>query len=263
MHNKTLDENFLWEMRARSGITPEAWESYPQTYRDAYEDLEAKAYADLAIGTYGRNAFGILLERGLGRLNSGVISGFCLSMVDLDGLKEINDSYGHDFGTEALELFAGALKDSVRSGKDEKGEKKREPDFVCRYGGDELAIITGNSLDERRAITLVTGIEERLKAKLPKRTYPYRLAGSVGGAFVDGNADAKYREPRELVRRADDAMYHTKKLHRKGDNVLAGLWTPKKGLRLYRMAGGQIVDYHTGRPAMASRIPLRAHPLFS
>lgn len=55
-------------------------------------------------------------------------------MIDADGFKAINDTYGHDAGDEVLRQLSARLKDTVRN-----------DDLVCRLGGDEFLIICGNT----------------------------------------------------------------------------------------------------------------------
>ncbi len=76
-----------------------------------------------------------------------------LMIMDLNGLKLINDAFGHEVGNEALKIIANILK-----------EVKREGDFVARIGGDEFAIICPNTTHEQ-ANRMIEDIQSRVEGK--------------------------------------------------------------------------------------------------
>ena len=121
---------------------------------------------------------------------------FAVALIDLDGLKEINDTCGHDAGDDALAATASALRAALRDG-----------DLVARLGGDEFAILVRDATLE--AALLLT---ERILAALPKP-----LTASAGVAVWDGRETAV-----DLQRRADKAMYAAK-CGGKGPARLAGV----------------------------------------
>ena len=96
---------------------------------DANEKLGELAMTDFLTGLYNRRHALLSLET---LWDSAASSGHPLAciMVDADGFKEINDTYGHDIGDQVLCLLARQLKETVRT-----------DDIVCRMGGDEFLII--------------------------------------------------------------------------------------------------------------------------
>lgn len=76
-----------------------------------------------------------------------------LMIMDLNGLKLINDAFGHEVGNEALKIIANILK-----------EVKREGDFVARIGGDEFAIICPNTTHEQ-ANRIIEDIQSRVEGQ--------------------------------------------------------------------------------------------------
>lgn len=128
-------------------------------------------------------------------------------MLDLDGMKQINDTHGHDVGDEALRVFVTTTKEFLR----------RKTDMLIRYGGDEflLVLFSANRKDTEAPPADVTA-EEYCNLLLEKMREtdiatskldgtPIRLTFSAGIARLEG------QEPLEtIMKRADEALYVAK-----------------------------------------------------
>ena len=113
-----------------------------------------------------------------------------LLLFDVDGLKAINDEFGHAFGHAALVHVASVLRDC-----------KREDDVAARWGGDEFALLMRGA-DEAAARRQSEAILERLRAR------PLRSGGVERPVSVTiGIATARGDEARTLFERADAALY--------------------------------------------------------
>lgn len=114
-------------------------------------------------------------------------------MLDLDHFKQINDSYGHDRGDEALRLFAQMLRETRRTG-----------DLAGRLGGEEFCMVLPAGQRETAA-----GFDVRLRARLQQRSEEqlgFALTYSAGvAAMTDGDATLA-----GLMARADAALYEAK-----------------------------------------------------
>lgn len=110
---------------------------------------------------------------------------FAVALIDLDGLKEINDTLGHHAGDDALAATAVAFRAVLRDG-----------DLVARLGGDEFAILVPDA-DLHATLALA----ERILAALPEP-----LTASAGIAVWDGQETSD-----DLQRRADEALYAAKR----------------------------------------------------
>lgn len=123
---------------------------------------------------------------------------FGLILLDLDGLKAINDRLGHEAGDQAIVRFADRLASSVR-----------ESDQVYRVGGDEFAILVPDVSREG-----LTEIEQRLRESLPFDDRfgdePVRVAASIGSAHSSEIGVKMYEY-------ADRAMYGEKRRRRVSD----------------------------------------------
>jgi diguanylate cyclase len=128
---------------------------------------------------------------------------FCVAMIDLDGFKQINDTYGHLAGDELLKQFAGELKQNSRSG-----------DLVGRWGGDEFIVVQSGSLLSAKAH--IERVEQWIFGKYTireesKKPIAIYMEGSVGTAEWHQGQTME-----ELIAEADSKMYLEKKLaHRK------------------------------------------------
>ncbi len=127
----------------------------------------------------------------------------CIAFVDIDGLKTINDTYGHIEGDYAIKSISNVLLSSVRGS-----------DMICRLGGDEFLVIFKNC-SERVADKIIMRMHEMLKYLNQKNPKPYALAFSYG--IVPFSTTSGYKAA-ELLELADKKMYKYKN-ERKAKNL--------------------------------------------
>ena len=114
-------------------------------------------------------------------------------LVDLDGLKYINDNYGHGAGDNAIRVVAEALRDSVP-----------ENAICVRFGGDEmLAVITGDCVPEQ----IKYDLNRKLNRYNAKEGKPYLIAASMGIYRTDSTQNTDFEF---LVKETDADMYAEK-----------------------------------------------------
>ena len=119
-----------------------------------------------------------------------------LLMMDLDGFKEINDTFGHHGGDEVLRHVATRLKAQLR-----------ESDTVARLGGDEFAIILPGVADEATAGATATRILHALQEPLIIEGEALEIRASIGIVLFPRHAE----DADTLLRRGDAAMYEAKR----------------------------------------------------
>lgn len=95
----------------------------------AFLSLNEQATHDWLTGLYNRRYFEATLHDHI-ETATRYVRELSLVIFDLDRFKQINDTHGHDAGDEVLRQFATLLKTSAR-----------KSDIVCRFGGDEFAVI--------------------------------------------------------------------------------------------------------------------------
>ncbi len=118
-------------------------------------------------------------------------------LADLDGLKSINDTYGHLAGNNAICMIAEVLKKALS-----------EDDLVLRYGGDEFLVLSRNT-DAHYWEQLLAGLNSRLEESVRKQKLPYAVGISIGYAICSGNQACSIEEQIEL---ADRRMYDNKRI---------------------------------------------------
>ena len=119
-----------------------------------------------------------------------------LIYADLDGLKEINDTFGHSEGSLAIARTAEVL-----------GRTFRNSDIVSRLGGDEFAVLAQN-VPQDEADNLMARLYENLRAENAQANRGYLLTLSVGAVWIAHDSDLSIDQ---LVSKADKAMYDHKR----------------------------------------------------
>jgi len=120
---------------------------------------------------------------------------FLVAFVDLDGLKKINDAFGHQEGNRALVEAANVLRDSCR-----------RSDILSRIGGDEFAILIAD-VDKNCADVVLRRIQRKLDSCNANAGRRYALSLSVG--IVVANV-AEHADLEQLLHQADALMYAQK-----------------------------------------------------
>jgi diguanylate cyclase (GGDEF)-like protein len=120
---------------------------------------------------------------------------FAVLFVDLDRFKNINDSLGHNYGDKLLCEIARRLRSSVRNS-----------DIVARFGGDEFALLLDGLNEPNDATRIAEKILVELAVPFHLDEHEAYTSGSIGIAL----SSPEYREPEDLLRDADTAMYRAK-----------------------------------------------------
>jgi two-component system cell cycle response regulator len=164
-----------------------------------YQDLLATAaQLDAMTALWNRTYFDNRLDHELAAARRHG-QPLALAMVDVDHFKRLNDGHGHPFGDEALRQVAHALVRSVR-----------RTDVVCRYGGEEFAIIlrgTGEDAALQTADRMRQTIENLV---LTNKHKPVPITASVGIAASDDLSLEPGLTSLGLVLAADHALYRAK-----------------------------------------------------
>lgn len=153
-----------------------------------FNNLEDKAFKDSLCDVYNRH----FLKLKEIELTQKRVLPIAFLMCDIDHLKFVNDTYGHDVGDEYIRLCADVLKNAVRN-----------TDYVFRIGGDEFLIIIANAtmgIAKKVAETIHDSVEKYAEEKI------YKPGISVGCAVATSlpvDFDA-------IIKKADEAMYAKK-----------------------------------------------------
>ena len=171
--------------------------------------LARQASTDPLTGLSNRYA----LEKTVGRTMTAISEGddgtSALLLIDLDGFKEVNDTYGHATGDLLLQNFATLLT-----------RRMRKTDTVARLGGDEFVVLARHVPDRAAVLTVAESIHAILAAMTSVGDRPVNVSASIGACMIHGDAQNQTRDIATLMRAADRAMYRAKTLGQ-GQTVFA------------------------------------------
>ena len=164
------------------------------TRRQKYAELNQLAYVDVMTGLSNRKS-----AQNMFRMLNSAPYNYCIASVDLNGLKQVNDTYGHKAGDMLLEKTADVLN-TVLS----------EDGFRARLGGDEFVIVLEKT-DREKAEAILQRLNDVLK-EYGQETFRTECGLSYGYAFKDECPDGTSDDVFAL---ADQRMYTQKKAYHK------------------------------------------------
>ena len=128
------------------------WLDLVRELRQQINELSALVATDALTGLFNFRHFRTMLQTEMDRSKrSGIPTS--LAMVDLDHFKRVNDKYGHEVGNQALQHLADILMSEVRT-----------TDIVCRYGGEEFAMIFPET-----HLNLAVKVADRIRNEIASR----------------------------------------------------------------------------------------------
>lgn len=189
-------------------------------YNASVRDLEKRAIHDPLTQLYNKDYFRQRLNEELRRAVR-YAEPLTVAMIDMDGLKPINDTYGHPVGDAVIQAVGFAIRNS-----------SRQPDVPCRYGGDEFAVI----LPETNKVQARVMTERILRALQNTSVVVTQTGQAVATAdLISGTTEAlsttnlplvvsvptvsiglaafpdDARNPEMLIAKADAALYQAKR----------------------------------------------------
>lgn len=155
------------------------------------EMLRYKAQMDAMSGIYNRGTTRMFIEECL----EDTTQGHVLLVLDIDGLKPINDTLGHIQGDRAICLLADALKAHFRS-----------TDILGRIGGDEFMVLLRGVENEVHLRSILTGLLQRISKLYIDEAKEFPLRSSIGAVLTKDMGDFQ-----TVYGMADTALYHVKR----------------------------------------------------
>jgi len=157
------------------------------------EEMRAVALTDALTRARNRHAFQYRLDRLTVETNPDDRP--AMLILDLDGFKLINDTYGHDTGDEVLKTVASRIRTLLRTGR-----------TLYRLGGDEFAVVCVDEKSESGLLTLANRLASAVSEPIPTNAGDVNVNVSIGLAMSDGTQDSLM----QLYRRADNAAFAAK-----------------------------------------------------
>ena len=166
------------------------------------EKLHAASITDELTGLLNRRGFLILAQKHF-ELAERNKKTFAILFLDLNGMKKINDEFGHREGDRALIDVSHVLKRTFR-----------KADIIARIGGDEFTILLADISDVTTEETVAQHIHDNLNACNSETKRGYKLSVSMGMVYYDPERPCPVEE---LLDEADELMYEHKNSAHKGD----------------------------------------------
>lgn len=164
-------------------------------FKQERETLKSAALLDPLTGAMNRRGLQDRWRKETAPASDGGNTRVAVLLIDLDGFKPINDTYGHDVGDTVLIAVADRIRAAVRG-----------TDVVSRIGGDEFAVLITRSNDSAHIEPICQRILDTLCQPFNVEGHQIRISASIGGCFYSSEATTL----REALLYADRALYTVK-----------------------------------------------------
>lgn len=165
--------------------------------KQAERRLEYLAMHDVLTDLPNRQLFYDRLNLALGRAHRESRGLIAVMLLDLDNFKEVNDHHGHDYGDQLLQIVARRLQACLR-----------KSDTAARMGGDEFTLILEEVADVEGCNLIAQKVLDTLSQVMEIEGHRIRVTASIGISLLTSESE----DAATLLRRADIAMYHAKRL---------------------------------------------------
>ena len=170
-----------------------------------HEDkLQKMAHFDALTDLPNRVLFRDRLDQSIVRCNRNN-DFLSLAFLDLDGFKEINDTYGHDIGDQLLKIISTRYR-----------QQARESDTVARIGGDEFIILLNETNNIEETLNIYERFLESTRQPIFINGHQLTVSCSIGITYYP---QANVIDSDQLIRQADHAMYQAKLLGKNGYHI--------------------------------------------
>jgi len=176
-----------------------------RTLEQHRRELFKISITDELTGLYNRRHFEKILQKKLPQSLEKEKS-LCLALVDIDGFKFINDTYGHPVGDKVLKTAANLLRSFMRTN-----------DVIARLAGDEFAMIFPDTEIEEARDICQTALDSIQNTRVRLTVGHLQLRASIGMSIAPFHGQSI----QELIGAADVALYHAKRRHRGQIEVLS------------------------------------------
>jgi two-component system, chemotaxis family, response regulator WspR len=170
-----------------------------QQLEKSLKRVEEVAATDPLTGLYNRRHFSKVVEQLFNESQRYDTDLSCV-MIDLDGYKQLNDSYGHQVGDQLLVVAGKVISANMR-----------KMDVAARYGGDEFILLLPRAAGDEAA-RVVTRVRDEFRqgsAILLRRNEGVSMSVGIGSVKIDQPAGSE-----QLITAADGALYHAKEAGR-------------------------------------------------
>lgn len=194
--SKTIEQNeFFYVVLAMA-----AYWITTSTFQNSALNEQILKQQDLLTGLYNRRYSSNVLAESVRKASEQGLR-FAVLCIDLNSFKPINDTYGHDMGDRVLKEFGNRML-------------ALSSDYTCfRTGGDEFMIVKDGVAGKTDLCDAAGNIQKLFHTPIHLDTYIFSLSGSIGVSVYPDDS----REPEELIRYADAAMYSVKHSQNKDD----------------------------------------------